>query len=214
MVARACWARYQYLVLPLVHSATDAGCCAFSSPLSRVVAVATCAGHWRPVRQPWLGFPLGQALLCSQGLPIPGVSPRARRGHVHAQARCACEGLWPSPWPSGGEGHTPHSLQFLQPGSCHGDQQPFPINPWRKEAFLRGSDCDKGEPPLRGGLKAVKETSELRRAQHPLTSLLIFLFPLSAPSPHTHPWHFSGGPEARPSSLSQSWQTPRGGTSL
>lgn len=125
------------LLLPLVHSATDAGCCAFSSPLSRVVAVATCAGHWRPVRQPWLGFPLGQALLCSQGLPIPGVSPRARRGHVHAQARCACEGLWPSPWPSGGEGHT------LQPSISTAW-----LLPWRSAAFPHQS-MEKGGLPAR-----------------------------------------------------------------
>lgn len=74
------------LVLPLVHSATDAGCCAFSSPLSRVVAVATCAGHWRLVMQPWLGFPLGQALLCYQGLPIPGSVPQGQ------ERPCACTG--------------------------------------------------------------------------------------------------------------------------
>lgn len=36
----------------------------------------------------------------------------------------------------------PNSLGLLRPGCCHGDHQAFPINPWRREASLRGGDGD------------------------------------------------------------------------
>lgn len=103
---------------------------------------------------------------------------------------------------------TLNSLHSLLPGSCHGDHQTLSINPWRKEASLRGGNGAGYEPPLRGGLKAVKETSELRCAQQTLSPLSLLFCSLS-PSRH-----FSGGPEANPSLLSQSWQTPRGSNSL
>lgn len=123
-----------WLTLPLVHSAADADCCAFSSPLSKTVAVVTCPGHCRLDRQPWLGFPLGQGLLCPQGLmPVPGsglLGPRESMC-IHTPMR----GYGPVHGPPMGRG-TPSSLHSLLPSSCHGDHQTFSINAWREKGGL------------------------------------------------------------------------------
>lgn len=109
-----------------------------------------------------------------------GVAQGQGRLCGYTQARCAMKAYGPLHGFLEGRG-TPNNLPSLLPGSCHGHHQTFPINPWRKErkeASLRGSDGDEEKPPRRGGLKAVKETSELRHAQPPLSPLLIF-FPLA-----------------------------------